>query len=34
MSVNTVKAPQAIYNKLGVSSRSDAVERARMLRAP
>ena len=34
MSVNTVKAHlKAIYNKLGVSSRSDAVERARMLGA-
>ena len=34
MSVNTVKAHlKAIYNKLGVSSRSDAVERARLLGA-
>ena len=32
MSVNTVKAHlKAIYAKLGVSSRSDAIERARML---
>lgn len=34
MSVNTVKAHlKGIYNKLGVSSRSDAVDRARMLGA-